>query len=277
MTNYQGDIIEESLENKEVLRELVIVSQRVEKVTVEHQTPWLDKWTLDTITVDPEKADTLAKQLSQALESEHGWYIDYRNDQHHYVIFKNKFFKLDRSKKSDYAEMIKYGLSIGTPEHQLPNFSDLPLDVLDGFLRTAKANTYANENSQPVASLRPGSKDYHFEQDNLTYHDTYFGSTKFVGEEIVYKDGRPAWGMNYYGFTLDNKINENLFDAILRPALMAGPGDNIPVRGPKEFINGEWKYTFNASGNLANFTGVEEISKNGKIVCRLYCHGGFIE
>jgi len=58
---------------------------------------------------------------------------------------------------------------------------------------------------------------------------------------------------------------------------MAGSGDNIPVRGPKEFANGEWKYTFKSTGDLANFTGLEEISKNGKVVCKLYCHGGFIE
>jgi hypothetical protein len=46
---------------------------------------------------------------------------------------------------------------------------------------------------------------------------------------------------------------------------------------PKEFINGDWKYTFNADGDLANCTGIEEISQNGTVVCRLYCHGGFIE
>ncbi len=154
---------------------------------------------------------------------------------------------------------------------------DLPIDILDAFLREANLNTYANENARKTSSLRPGSNDYHFEKGDLTYHDTYFGTTKFIGEEVVYKSGKATWGMNYYGFTIGNEINENLFDAILRPALMAGSGDNLPVRGPKEFINGEWKYTFNTIGDLANFTGIEEISKSGEIVCKLYCHGGFIE
>jgi len=157
------------------------------------------------------------------------------------------------------------------------NYNDLPTDVLDAFLREANSNTYANENVKKAVPLRPGSKDYHFEKGDLTYHDTYFGATKFIGEEIVYKSNKPVWGMNYYGFTLNRGISEGLFDAILRPALMSGSGDNIPVRGPKEFINGEWKYTFNPEGDLANFTGLEEISKNGEVVCRLYCHGGFIE
>ncbi len=188
-----------------------------------------------------------------------------------------KVFKIDRSKKSDYDEMIKYGLSVGTPDYQLPNFADLPIDVLDAFLKEANLNTYANENVKKTSPLRPGSNDYHFEKGDLTYHDTYFRATKFIGEEIVYKSGKAVWGMNYYGFTLNSEISEGLFDAILRPALMSGSGDNIPVRGPKEFINGEWKYTFNTDGDLANFTGIEEISRNGKVVCRLYCHGGFIE
>ena len=159
----------------------------------------------------------------------------------------------------------------------MPNFFDLPVEILDSFLREANLNTYANKNVEKVNSLRPGSNDYHFEKGDLVYHDTYFGATKFIGEEIVYKGGRPAWGMNYRGFTVNSEISEGLFDAILRPALMFGPGENIPVRGPKEFINGEWKYTFNADGNLSNFTGIEEISKSGKVVCLLYCHGGFIE
>jgi hypothetical protein len=277
MQNYKGDIIEESLADKEILKELKIISTRVEKVTDDHQTPWLSQWTLDAIEVKESEADMLAEKLSRALESEHGWYIDYRNDQFHYVIFKDKVFKMDREKKSDYDEMIKYGLSIGTPSHQLPNYYDLPVDVLNAFLREANLNTYANENVEKASSLRPGSRDYHFEKGDLVFHDTFFGATKFMGEEIIYKNGKAAWGMNYYGFTLNEEISENLFDAILRPALMSGSGDNLPVRGPKEFVNGEWKYTFKTEGNLKNFTGVEEISRNGEVVCRLYCHGGFIE
>lgn len=277
MSNYKGDIIEESLKDKEVFKDLNITSTRVEKVTDEHQTPWLSQWTLDTVEVNENEADDLAERLSKALDPEHGWYIDYRNEKYHYVIFKDKVFKLNRNKKSDYDEMIKYGLSVGTPDYQLPNFVDLPIDVLDGFLREAKVNTYANANVKKATPFRPGSNDYHFEKGDLAYHDTYFGTTKFIGEEIVYKNGKPAWDMNYYGFTLSNEISESLFDAILRPALMSGSGDNIPVRGPKELINGEWKYIFNAEGDLANFTGLEEISKDGEVVCRLHCHGGFIE
>lgn len=277
MNHYKGDIIEESLKDKSILCRAKIISTRVEKVTDEYQTPWLSHWTINTVEIDKDEADDLAAMLSKALDPEHGWYIDYRNDEYHYVIFKDKVFKLNRDSKPDYDEMTRYGLSVGTPGYQLPNFADLPIDILEAFLKEANLNTYADENAERVAPLRPGSRDYHFEKGDLIYHDTYFGATKFIGEEIVYKNTKPVWGMNYYGFTVNNEISEGLFDAILRPALMSGSGDNLPIRGPKEFIKGEWKYTFSTDGSLANFTGLEEISKDGEVVCRLRCHGGFIE
>lgn len=275
--NYKGVIIEESLQDTSLLKDIKILETIVEPVTQKHKTPWLSQWTLHTFEISENDVDNLAQKISRALEAKHGWYIDYRNDKYHYVIFKSKVFKLNRSKKSDYGSMIKYGLSVGTPKYQLPNFVDLPIDVLDAFLREANLNTYANENVKKAVSLRPGSHDFHYEKGDLVYHDTYFGTTKFIGEEIIYKNSKPVWGMNYYGFTINNKISESLFDAILRPALMSGSGSNIPVRGPKKFINGEWKYTFTTKGDLVNFTGIEEISRKSKVVCRLFCHGGFIE
>lgn len=41
MKNYQGVIIEESLENKEFLKKVKIISTKVVKVTKKHKTPWL--------------------------------------------------------------------------------------------------------------------------------------------------------------------------------------------------------------------------------------------
>src|SRR3989344_5348788 len=124
MNNYKGDIIEESLSDKSVLKEVNIISMRVEKVTDEHQTPWLSQWTLDTIEVSDNQADNLAEKLSKALDPKHGWYIDYRNDKYHYVIFKNKVFKIDRSKKSDYDGMVKYGFFVWKPAYSVSKFSD---------------------------------------------------------------------------------------------------------------------------------------------------------
>ena len=148
------------------------------------------------------------------------------------------------------------------------------------FLIEAKKQTYANEKVKKVSSTREGSYDYEYSDKNMTYHDTYFGGTKFMGEEVVYStDNIPIWGMNYYGVTLDESLSEEAVDKALRPALMHVGLDKsiIPIRGPKEYINGEYKYTFSVNGDLDYFDGTETIFKNDDKVYVLKCHGGLIK
>lgn len=149
---------------------------------------------------------------------------------------------------------------------------------LHNFLIEAKKETYANENVEKVKSTRRGSHDYEYTKDNWTYHDTYFGGTDFQGQEVVYQqEDTPIWGMIYYGRTLDESLSEEAMDKALRPALMqVGQDDVIPVRGPKEFENQGYQYTFKVTGDLTNFEGEETIEKEGNKVYTLKCHGGII-
>ena len=141
------------------------------------------------------------------------------------------------------------------------------------FLIEAKKQTYANEQGKKCNSTRNGSHDYEDSCEGFTYHDTYFGGVDFMGEEIVYLKDTPIWGMNYYGITLDPTLSEEAIDKALRPALMQVGKDNIlPVRGPKEFINGEYKYTFEVTGELNWFKREEIIYKNNNKVYCLKCH-----
>lgn len=166
----------------------------------------------------------------------------------------------------------------------------LPLGVYDldrlflekklaDFLIEAKKQTYANADVKKSLASRRGSHDYEYSDGNMTYHDTYFGGTNFMGEEVVYNNGNtPIWGMNYYGVTLDDSLSEEAVDKALRPALMqVGSDDILPVRGPKEYTNGEYKYTFSCDGSLERFEGVETISKDSLKVYVLKCHGGLIK
>ena len=158
-------------------------------------------------------------------------------------------------------------------------FREKQLDDLYNFLIEAKKQTYANENAKKQVSTRKGSHDYEYSSNGMTYHDTYFGGTNFMGEEVVYTNEQtPIWGMNYYGITLDNSLSEEAVDKALRPALMkVGEDDILPVRGPKEYLNGEYRYTFDFSGNLDYFEGQETIYKNDNKVYVLKCHGGTIK
>ncbi len=119
MTHFKGVIIEESLENKDVLQKVKIIKTKVEEVTKEHKTPWVKQWTLHTVEISGSEADEIAKELSKSLDSEHNWYADFKNDKFHYIIFRNKVFKVNRSKTEQYQEVINYGLSLGIPDYQL--------------------------------------------------------------------------------------------------------------------------------------------------------------
>jgi len=119
MTNFNGVIIEESLENKDVLQKVKIIKTKVEEVTKEHKTPWIKQWTLHTVEIPENQADAVAKDLSKSLDSQHSWYADFKNNKFHYIIFRNKIFKIDRSKPEQYQEATKYGLTLGIPDYQL--------------------------------------------------------------------------------------------------------------------------------------------------------------
>lgn len=116
---FKGVIIEESLKDKSVLKDVRITSKKIEQITPEHKTPWVKQWTLDTVEIPESKAKEIADRLSKSLDSKHNWYADFKNDTHHYIIFKNKVFYIDRSSKEQYDKATAYGLTLGIPDYQL--------------------------------------------------------------------------------------------------------------------------------------------------------------
>jgi hypothetical protein len=119
--DFEGVIIEESLEDISILDNVEIKSTKVEEVTPEHKTPWFKHWTLHTVTIPESRADQIAESLSRSLDYSHGtsWYADFKNDTTHYIIFQNKIFRIDRSKKEEYEAATAYGISLGIPPYQV--------------------------------------------------------------------------------------------------------------------------------------------------------------
>ncbi len=119
--NFTGIIVEESLENKTVLKKVKIISTEVEKVTLKHKTSWIKQWTMHTVEIAEDQIDKISKEISKALDTTHqgNWYADFKNNQFHYIIFKNKIFKVNRTKPEQYKAVTEYGLSLGIPKHQL--------------------------------------------------------------------------------------------------------------------------------------------------------------
>lgn len=124
--NHKGVIIEESLENKGILKEVAILATKVESVIEKHKTPWLKQWTLHTVEIDEDKVDGVAKKISESLDSKHGgsWYADFKNDKFHYVIFRNKVFRVDLNNPK-YRDAMEYGVKLGIPWYQLDFSSEI--------------------------------------------------------------------------------------------------------------------------------------------------------
>lgn len=117
--NYKGIIIEESLQDLQILKQLKILSTKVEQVIESHKTPWLKQWTLHAVEIDEDGAQTIADKISVALDSKHDWYADFKNDKFHFIIFRDKVFKININKPEGYKEVKKYGVSLGIPDYQL--------------------------------------------------------------------------------------------------------------------------------------------------------------
>src|SRR3989344_8876955 len=118
--NFNGVIIEESLVDKSVLDDIKIVSTKIEPVTEEHKTPWVQQWTLYDVEIPADKAAEVAEKISGALDREHNWYADYKTDTEHYVIYRDKVFHItDRSDKKQYDAATEYCISIGIPAYQV--------------------------------------------------------------------------------------------------------------------------------------------------------------
>lgn len=124
--NYKGTIIEESLANKDVLKDVQILSTKIEQVTDKHKTPWLKQWTLHKVEVTEETAQIVAEKLAQSLERNY-WYADYKNDKFHYIIYSDKIFKIDKADPVLYKDAKQYGLSLGIPDYQADFAPDDPI------------------------------------------------------------------------------------------------------------------------------------------------------
>ena len=144
------------------------------------------------------------------------------------------------------------------------------------FLVEAKVNTYAAQGEGGEGKLDDGSKELVFEKGDFKYRDRYFGSKFFIGEEVVWGNGKYIWGMNYYGGAIDEKIDPKAIYGFLKEALQKAPLSD-PYRGPENLVIGDYKYTNAVDGNLENFSGTEKILYQGKEIYSLRYHGGKVQ
>ncbi|TLN23796.1 XRE family transcriptional regulator [bacterium] len=141
------------------------------------------------------------------------------------------------------------------------------------FLLRAKRATYA-AGAAPNGSSRPTSSDLSYSEGEFQYLDSYLGSRDFLGEEAIWFQGQPLWGMNYHGVMLVEDVPAG-FAEILHAALNAVPFE-APYRGPSEVVMNGFRYICLWHGSLERFNGYERIEHLGQPIYDLNFHGGKI-
>lgn len=139
------------------------------------------------------------------------------------------------------------------------------------FLCEVKRNTYAATQNE-VEGTRPNSHDFLYEKENLKYIDTYLGSNQFVGEEALWEDNIPVWGLNYTG----RAVSEEFDGEFLKEALKRSTQE-YPYRGPKFFVKGNYTYKCRVEGDFEWFVGCEKIMYKGTKVYEAMFQGGLIK
>ena len=146
-------------------------------------------------------------------------------------------------------------------------------ETLLNFIAKAHRNTYAapaeiRKKYRRATPILVGHKDYRFTDGDWSYHDSYAGIAWAPGREVVFLKDNPVWCMAYQGqhnadFS-DDFFQDQAFP-FLKKALM-NFDDSAPFRGPKEFIEDDFKYTFILEGDYDYFHGQERIFYKGQSV-----------
>ncbi|MCL4516080.1 MAG: DUF5680 domain-containing protein [Firmicutes bacterium] len=153
---------------------------------------------------------------------------------------------------------------------------DLSLEQLNAFIVRAKAATYVGRGAKSL-SYRPGSHDLQYHEEAFSYLDSYFGGTDFLGQEVVYFEGKPVWSMSYYGRILEpSLISAAEAGQIIQESLSRMYTQGRFLEGFEHSI-GDSTYFDTSDGDLTFFTGKEWITRGNAMVYELLYHGGLVK
>lgn len=146
---------------------------------------------------------------------------------------------------------------------------------LEKFIVRAKAATYIGDGIESPP-CRLGAKDLQFKEGAWAYHDSYFGGSDFIGEEVVYYQDTPVWGMNYFGRLLrPDCMTAAEVGKMLKKSLsrMYQEGRFL---GLFEHTEGAVRYLDTNHGDVTWFEGIEYVYQGDILVYSLVYHGGLV-
>jgi uncharacterized protein DUF5680 len=150
------------------------------------------------------------------------------------------------------------------------------IDALDAFIVRAKAATYVGD-GEHVTPCRTGSHDLRFTDGEWSYHDSYFGGSDFIGEEVIYFAQEPIWAMNYYGRILRDDLLTAAQAGQMIKASLSRMYQEDRFLGGFEHTEDDLTYVDVSEGSTERFHGREIIRRGQEIAYELLYHGGMIK
>ena len=145
---------------------------------------------------------------------------------------------------------------------------------LTKFLTSAKLNGYSSGNAYSKGKIA-GTMEFLFKDGKLKYEDIYSGTVSFIGQETVFDNNIPQWGMVYYGAILDDSYDSKEVYDFLRSALRTMP-ESLPLRGNDVFSKNKFTYKNASEGDIGHFMGYEEIEEADNVIYEMHYSGGYI-
>lgn len=148
---------------------------------------------------------------------------------------------------------------------------------LISFLLKANKSGYADPNAEIKNNDYDNSHEIIYRDGDWVFMDYYYGGNPFSGQEnIIYKK-KTVWAMQYRGGMVEGfeGMTNDTFE-FLKKALMLCDR-NEPVRGPKEFCDGDWRYENDWTHDIAEFRGNEKIWYGGQLVHEVNYFGGSVD
>ena len=186
---------------------------------------------------------------------------------------KNKYSRFLTSKKN-IAQILLKILTLkkfeftenGAGKAQIIN-----LEELKKFIAEARKNTYAGD-GVPVDNPRLiSSKQLEYQKSDYFYRDIYFtGGKNFIGQEMVYQNNLPIWGMVYLGLIEPKEASRFLKNSLLALS------EECRFGGKCQFKDDEFRYEDKGTGETTKFEGEERIFMKEKEVYNLKYLGGLI-
>lgn len=139
---------------------------------------------------------------------------------------------------------------------------------LFNFVNRAGKATYAGGGKYEENSERPGFFELVYDKELPWYYrDSYAGYSRSGGQEIVRLNDKPIWWSGYGGGMVEGKENlsHEAFE-FLKKALSQDEEGFDSLRGPHQFSDGDWKYSYTQDGDIFDFYGYEEILYKGEKV-----------